>query len=377
MTSSLFSPITIGGLQLANRIAISPMCQYSAVDGVVQPWHEQHLGSLAVSGAGLLILEATAVESPGRITHGCVGLYNDAQQQALTQLVQRLHQLGDTAIGVQLAHGGRKASSYRPWEGGKGLAAADHPWETFGPGPLAFDESRPPPTALDAAGLARIREHFVDAARRADQAGFDLIELHGAHGYLLHSFISPVTNQRSDRYGGSLENRLRFPNEVAAAVRAVWPRGKALGMRITGTDWLDDGLTPDDAVVHARALERIGFDYVTVSSGSVAPGLKIPVGPGYQVPFAERVKAEVGIATMAVGLLVDPRQAEAVVASGKADIVALGRGFLDDPRWVWHAAAQLGETVDYPGQYHLARPSVWRGFPVVHPQPASPGTPEK
>jgi NADPH2 dehydrogenase len=367
MTSPLFAPITLGGITLPNRIAVSPMCQYSAVKGVPQPWHVQHLGALSLSGAGLLILEATAVEPVGRITHGCLGLYDDGQEHALAELVGELRTLGGQArLGIQIGHAGRKASSRRPWEGGQALEPTEAPWPIVGPSPLPFGTGRPVPAELDQAGLDRIRDAFVAAARRADRVGFDLVELHGAHGYLLHSFMSPVSNQRSDRYGGSLEGRLRFPLEIAEAVRAVWPKSKALGMRMTGSDWVEGGLTPADAQEMARRLEAAGLDYVCVSSGGVAADVKVAVGPGYQVPFAEAVKQAVTIPVMAVGLIAEPAQANAVLTEGRADMVALARGFLDNPRWGWHAAKALGAEIEYPPQYRLSRPGTWPGYPIAH-----------
>jgi NADPH2 dehydrogenase len=365
MPSALFAPTRLAGLDLANRIVISPMCQYSAVDGSAQPWHRVHLGHLALSGAGLLILEATAVERSGRITHGCLGLYSDANEAALAAVLADIRAVSRAAIGIQLGHAGRKASSQRPWEGGEGLGPDAEPWPVEGPSPIAFGPGRPVPRELDDAGLARIRDAFVAAARRADRLGIDLVELHGAHGYLLHAFVSPLSNRRTDRYGGSLENRMRFPLEVAAGVRAAWPRGKPLGMRITGSDWHEGGLTQDDAVVFARELQRVGLDFVVVSSGGAIPGIKIPLKPGYQVPFAAAVKHATSLAVMTVGLITDPRHANDIVAGGQADLVALARALLDDPRWPWRAAAVLGEKVPYPVQYDRVSPTVWPGAASV------------
>ncbi len=361
MPSHLFSPIAIGGVTLPNRIAVSPMCQYSAVDGSATDWHLQHLGSLSLSGAGLLILEATAVEAAGRITQSCLGLYSDANEAALERVVATCHRWGNAKLGIQLAHAGRKASTQVPWAGGKPLGEAEGAWQRVGASLIPFAEGYPAPEPLDEAGLARVRDAFVAAARRAARLGFDLVELHGAHGYLLHSFLSPIANHRTDWYGGSVENRMRFPLEVAAAVRAAWPRDKALGMRITGFDWTPGGLTTADAVVFARELERIGFDYVCVSSGGISPAARVEVGAGYQVPFAAAVKAGSGLAVQAVGMIVAPRQAERIVAEGKADCVALARGFLDDPRWAWHAADALGDEAACPPQYARSRPGLWPG----------------
>jgi 2,4-dienoyl-CoA reductase-like NADH-dependent reductase (Old Yellow Enzyme family) len=366
--SRLFTPITLGGITLANRVAVSPMCQYSAERGSATDWHLQHLGGLSMSGAALLVLEATAVEPEGRITPRCLGLYSDANEAALSRVVSLCRHWGTAKLGIQLAHAGRKASVRVPWEGSAPLRSGEGAWRTVGPSALPFDEDWSAPQALDDAGLARIRDAFVAAAKRADRLGFDLVELHGAHGYLLHSFVSPVSNHRDDRYGGSLVNRMRFPLEVAAAVRAVWPRGKALGMRITGSDWLPGALTPDDAGVFANGLHKLGFDYVCVSSGGISPQAPVTVAPGYQLPFADAVKKASRIAVQSVGMIVDPHQAEAVVAAGLADCVALARGFLNDPRWAWHAADQLGAEVSCPQQYLRARPTLWPGAALTPAQ---------
>lgn len=371
-TSRLFTPLTLGGVTLASRIAVSPMCQYSAEGGSANDWHLQHLGALSLSGAGVLIAEATAVAPEGRITPRCLGLYNDANEAALAPVVVLCRRWGTARLGIQLAHAGRKASVRVPWEGGRPLGPGDGAWPTVAASAIPFDEGWPAPQALDADGMARVRDAFVAAARRADRLGFDLVELHGAHGYLLHTFLSPVSNRRDDRYGGSLANRMRFPLDVAAAVRAAWPRGKALGMRITGSDWIEGALTPDDAAQFAAALAEIGLDYVCVSSGGIAPHARIAVGPGYQVPFAAAVKrAAPGIAVRAVGMIADPHQAEAIVADGQADWVALARGFLDDPHWAWHAADVIGAEVPCPPQYQRARPKLWPGAALAHPPRAS------
>ena len=366
MTSHLFSPITIGGVTLINRIAVSPMCQYSAVDGAANDWHLQHLGSLSLSGTGLVIVEQTAVEPIGRISHGCLGLYSDANEAALARIIGFCRRAGSAALGIQLAHSGRKGSAKLPWEGGGPLSAASA-WPTAAPSAIPFDKSWAAPEALAEAGLMRIRDAHAAAARRAERLGFDLVELLAAHGFLLHSFLSPIVNRRTDSYGGSLANRMRYPLEVAAAIREVWPRRKALGMRITGTDWVDGGITPDEAGIFAGKLRDIGFDYVCVSSGGISPTARPAIAPGYQVPLAAAVKKASGIAVQAVGMIVDPHQAEAIVADGHADCVALARGFLDDPRWAWHAAAALGADAAYPPQYLRARPEHWPGAALAHP----------
>jgi 2,4-dienoyl-CoA reductase-like NADH-dependent reductase (Old Yellow Enzyme family) len=360
-TRALFEPLSLGGITLANRIAVSPMCQYSAENGAANDWHLQHLGSLSLSGAGLVIVEQTAVEPVGRITHGCLGLYSDANEAALARVVGFCRRAGSTALGIQLAHAGRKGSAKLPWEGGGPLPPEAGAWTNAAPSAVPFDNHWPAPQALDEVGLGRIRDAHAAAARRADRLGFDLVELLGAHGFLLHSFLSPIANRRTDAYGGSLANRMRYPLEVAAAIREVWPRRKALGMRITGTDWVDGGITPDEAGILAGKLSAIGFDYVCVSSGGISPAARPAITPGYQVPLAAAVKEASGIVVQTVGMIVDPHQAEAIVADGHADCVALARGFLDDPRWAWHAAAALGADAFYPPQYLRARPEHWPG----------------
>jgi 2,4-dienoyl-CoA reductase-like NADH-dependent reductase (Old Yellow Enzyme family) len=367
MTSHLFSPLTIGGLTLVNRIAVSPMCQYSAENGAANDWHLQHLGSLSLSGAGLVIVEQTAVEPAGRISHGCLGLYSDANEAALARVVGFCRRAGVAALGIQLAHSGRKGSAKLPWEGGGPLPPDAGAWTTAAPSAIPFNNHWPSPEALDEAGLARIRDAHAGAARRAERLGFDLVELLAAHGFLLHSFLSPITNRRTDRYGGSLANRMRYPLEVAAAIREVWPRQKALGMRITGTDWVEGGVTPDEAGIFAGKLSDIGFDYVCVSSGGISPAARPGIAPGYQVPFAAAVKKASDIAVQAVGMIADPHQAEAIIAEGRADCVALARAFLDDPRWGWHAADALGADVACPPQYARSRPNLWPGATLAHP----------
>jgi 2,4-dienoyl-CoA reductase-like NADH-dependent reductase (Old Yellow Enzyme family) len=360
--SALFSPIRLADLELANRIAVSPMCQYSANDGVASDWHLTHLGMLANSGAGLVVTEMTDVERHGRISHGCLGLYSDACEAALERVVAHCHRIGTAKIGVQLAHAGRKGSARMPWEGrgGKETAAPD-PWQTIAPSAIPFGSDWAMPRAMTHEDIGRVREAFVAAARRAVRIGFDAIEMHMAHGYLIHTFISPLSNRRSDEYGGALEGRMRFALEIAQAVRAVVPKGTPLGARITGTDWVDGGLTGDDAVIFAKALKAAGLDYVDVSSGAITADAQRAPTPGFNVPFAEQVKREAGIATRTVGLIATPKQAEAVVAEGKADMVALGRAFLDDPHWGWHAAAALGADVARPKQYARAAPKMWPG----------------
>jgi 2,4-dienoyl-CoA reductase-like NADH-dependent reductase (Old Yellow Enzyme family) len=361
MTSALFSPIKLADLELDNRIVVSPMCQYSSDDGSATDWHVGHLGMLANSGAALLVFEATHVERRGRITHGCLGLYSDDNEAALARVLAHCRRIGTAKLGIQLAHAGRKASSARPWEGGLGLKAGEDPWETIGPSAVAFGNAWAAPRAMTRDDMERVREAFVASAKRALRLGFDAIELHMAHGYLLHSFMSPIANHRTDEYGGAAAARLRFPLEVARAVRAAVPRAVPLGARITGSDWTEGGMTPDDAVVLAKALKEAGFDFVCVSSGGIAAETKIALGPGYQVPFAEKVRREAGIPTRAVGLIATPKQAEDILAEGKADMIALARAMLDDPRWGWHAAQSLAAEVKRPPQYARAAPKLWPG----------------
>jgi 2,4-dienoyl-CoA reductase-like NADH-dependent reductase (Old Yellow Enzyme family) len=359
MTSTLFSPIAVAGLTLSNRIVVSPMCQYSANDGCANDWHLVHLGMLANSGAGLVIVEATHVERHGRITHGCVGLYSDDNEAALGRVIASARRLGTAKFGVQLAHAGRKASAQRPWEGAGALTAAQDPWQTVAPSALPWGDSWHTPREATEADLNRIRDAFVTSAQRALRIGFDEIELHMAHGYLMHGFLSPISNTRTDQYGGSLENRMRFPLSVARAVRAVVPKGMPLGARITGSDWQEGGLTPDDAVIIAKALKAEGIDFVCVSSGGGLASIRTPTEAGYNVPLAAKVKKEAGIVTRAVGAIIDPKHAEQIVSSGEADLVAAGRIFLDDPHWGWHAAKALGANVPRPVQYARAAPAMW------------------
>jgi 2,4-dienoyl-CoA reductase-like NADH-dependent reductase (Old Yellow Enzyme family) len=370
IVAHLFSPLALGPIELPNRIAVSPMCQYSASDGSATDWHLQHLMQLAIARAGLVVVEATGVERRGRITHGCLGLYSDANEAALARVLDAARRVAapGTRFAIQLAHAGRKASCRRPWEGGAPLARGEDPWPIVAPSPVPFLEDGPVPEALDEMGLARVVAAFARAAERAVRLGFDAIELHAAHGYLLHAFLSPLSNRRSDGYGGSLQNRMRFPLEVARAVRAVVPQRIALGARITGTDWAEGGLGGDDAVAFAAALEAAGLHYVCVSGGGAVPQVKVPLAPGYQVPFAAKVRAETGVVTRAVGLIVKPEQAEAVIASGQADCVALARALLDDPRWVWHAAERLGAEIAVPPPYARVSRAAWPGAALLRPE---------
>ncbi|MDF2117055.1 NADH:flavin oxidoreductase/NADH oxidase [Roseiarcaceae bacterium H3SJ34-1] len=359
--SKLFEPIAVGGLTLANRIVIAPMCQYSAQDGRMTDWHLIHLGQLAASGAGILTIEATAVSPEGRISYADVGLYDDATEAAMAKVLEGVRRWSDIPIAVQLAHAGRKASVAKPWEGGAQIPASDpNGWETVAPSALPFNPKNPAPLALDREGLARLRDAFADSARRAARLGIDAVQIHGAHGYLLHQFLSPLSNRRTDEYGGSLANRMRFPLEIFDAVRATFPADRPVTMRVSGTDWVEGGWTGDDTAVFAAELEKRGCAAIHVSSAGLDPAQQIPIGPNYQVPLARQVRQAVTIPVIAVGLITEPAQAEAIVATGDADLVAIARAALYDPRWPWHAAAALGAQVKCPPQYLRCQPRLYR-----------------
>jgi len=357
--SLLFTPLHLpsprGGVTLPNRIVVAPMCQYQAFEGCATDWHLMHWGNLLNSGAAMFTIEATAVLPEGRITPSCLGLWDTSTEAALADHLQRARALAPTtAVCIQLAHAGRKASSALPWQGGQLLSAAQGGWPTVGPSALPQLPNEEPPTEINAAELVRIREAFVSAALRAQRIGVEAIELHGAHGYLLHEFLSPLANQRSDAYGGSLENRMRFPLEVFAAVRAAY--NGVLGMRLSASDWVEGGWDLPQSVAFAKLLKEAGCDFIHVSSGGVSPQQKIALGAGYQVPFARAIREATGMLTTAVGLITGPQQAEAILQAGDADLVALARAFLYEPRWGWHAAAALGGTV-------AANPVYWRCLP--------------
>jgi 2,4-dienoyl-CoA reductase-like NADH-dependent reductase (Old Yellow Enzyme family) len=360
--SALFSPITLRGLTLRNRIVVSPMCQYSAKNGLPNPWHLIHMATMAMSGAGLFCIEGTAVESEGRITPGDLGLWDDATEAAFRPILATIRQYTHTPIAVQLAHAGRKGSSHVPWHGGAQIPVAEGGWLTEAPSALAHDADEAAPTALDLAGMARIRDAFAAAARRAARLGLDAIEIHGAHGYLLHEFLSPIANQRNDAYGGSLANRMRYPLEVFEAVRAAFPSDRPVGVKLSATDWMEGGWNIAQSVAYARELKQRGADWITASSGGISPLQRITAGPSYQVPFAEAIRRESGSTVMSVGLISEARQAESIIAGGKADLVALARAMLYDPRWPWHAAAELGATADAPPPYWRAPPHGMAGL---------------
>ena len=359
MSSKLFTPFAIGHMTLTNRVTIAPMCQYSAVDGSMTDWHLMHLGMLAISGASMLLIEATGVTPEGRITRHCTGLYSDDNERAMKRVIDYCRSISPIRIGVQIGHAGRKASAHRPWEGRSFLEQGEGAWETVAPSPIPLAAGWPAPRELTRTGMDGVTQAFVAAAQRAAHAGVDFLEVHSTHGYLLCEFLSPLSNARTDEYGGSLENRMRFPLEVFCAVRAAFPPDKPIGAKISGTDFAAGGWMPEDAVAYARALREAGCDYVTVSGGGVVLDAKVPVAPGYQVPYAERVKKETGITTGAVGLITDPQQAEEIIATGKADFVSLARAMLFNPRWPQHAAIALGAETRYAPQYARAAPTAW------------------
>ncbi len=354
--SALFSPLTLRSIQLKNRIVVSPMCEYSSEDGFSTDWHLVHLGSRAVGGAGLIITEATAVSPEGRISPNDLGIWKDEHIDGLKRITQFIQQQGAVA-GIQLAHAGRKASTQRPWEGGKGIYPTDEQgWQTVAPSAIPFSNESPMPMALTDEGLEKVRADFVSATKRSLLAGFQVIELHAAHGYLLHQFLSPLSNQRTDDYGGSFENRIRLLLEVIERVQTVWPSDLPLFVRISATDWTEGGWTLEDSVKLSAILKDKGVDVVDASTGGNVAHAKIPVGPGYQVPFAERIKQETGIKTAAVGLITTAEQADKILTDGQADLILLARESLRDPYFPLHAAHTLGDTVVWPVQYERAKP---------------------
>ncbi|QKC91917.1 NADH:flavin oxidoreductase/NADH oxidase [Mesorhizobium sp. NZP2234] len=363
MSAHLFSPVTLGPNTFSNRVVIAPMAQYSAVNGNANDWHLMHWGSLVTGGAGLVMIEATGVEEFGRPTPGDIGLYDDESEAALRRVVSALRSFGSAKLGIQLFHGGRKGSTDVHWNGGGELLIRQGGWETIAPSPIPYRNGWQVPREMTEPDFIRVKNAFVDATIRAARIGFDVIEVHAAHGYLLHQFLSPITNLRSDRYGGPIENRMRFPLEVFEAISLAVPNWITLGARITGSDWIEGGIDEDEAVIFASALKDLGCHYVDVSSGAIDPHLqKIVIGPNYQVGFADTVRQRTGIAVRAVGLIVTPTQAEDIIASGKADQVAIARAALVNPRWVWKAARELGVSIDYPKQYDRAAPDAWPGW---------------
>ena len=358
----LFEPLHVRNIKLANRIVIAPMCQYSCVDGRMNDWHVIHLGHLALSGAALLTIEATAVVPAGRITHADLGLWDDATEAAMREGLARIRAWSDMPIAIQLAHAGRKASCEVPWAGGHQIAPDDaHGWQTYSASALPQHEGEHAPIAMSREEMARVRDAFALAAKRSARLGLDAVQIHAAHGYLLHQFLSPLSNRRDDEYGGSLENRMRFPLEVFDAVRAAFSPERAVTVRVSGTDWVDGGWDIAQTIAFAKALEARGCDAIHVSSGGVSAAQKIRLAPGYQVPLARAVKQAVAMPVVAVGLITEAEHAEAIVANGDADIVAIARAALWDPRWPWHAAATLGASVKPPNQYLRSEPRQARG----------------
>lgn len=357
MTAKLFTPFDLGSLKLSNRIVIAPMCTYSATEGCTNDWHLIHYGNLALSGAGLLTIEATAVSPEGRITFGDVGLWSDDCEKALTRTLEGVRRWSDMPIAIQLAHAGRKASTDLPWKGGAQLLpGTPNGWQTVSSSNLPFQSDEHAPQSLDRDGLKRLRQAFAKAAYRAERLGFDAIQLHSAHGYLLHQFLSPLANKRDDEYGGSLENRLRFPLEVFEVVREAVPAHISLTVRVSGTDWVEGGWNIDETIAYAQALETRGCNGIHISSGGLSPAQKIPLGPNYQVPLARAVKTAVKMPVVTVGLITEAEQAEAILNMGDADLVALARVMLYDPRWPWHAAARLGAKIKCANQYLRCAP---------------------
>jgi 2,4-dienoyl-CoA reductase-like NADH-dependent reductase (Old Yellow Enzyme family) len=359
----LFTPSKIRNLELENRIVIAPMCTYSAIDGCMTDWHLIHLGQLALSGAGLLTIEATAVVPEGRISYADVGLFNDATEAAMKRTLDGIRKWSNIPIAIQLAHAGRKASSNLPWLGGAQIAAdLENGWQTEAPSAVPFKSTDTIPTELTRERMEAIRDAFAEAAIRAARIGIDAVQIHAAHGYLLHSFLSPLSNQRTDEYGGSLENRMRFPLEVFDAVRAAFPADKAVTVRVSATDWHDGGWDIEQTIEFAKALDLRGCDAINVSTGGLHIDQTIPLSPSYQVPFARAVKAAVKMPVVAVGLITEPAQAEAIVATGDADLIGLARTILYDPRWPWHAAAALGGEVSAAPQYRRSQPSTLKSL---------------
>jgi len=349
----LFASLTIRGVTFRNRIAVSPMCEYSSVDGFANDWHLVHLGSRAVGGAGLVLTEASAVEARGRISAADLGIYRDDHVEMLARIARFIREQG-AAPGVQIAHAGRKGSTRVPWEGGAVVPESEGGWRTVAPSPIPFRPGEPAPAELTQSEIQAIVEAFAAAARRAVAAGFQVVEIHAAHGYLIDEFLSPLSNQRTDEYGGTFDGRIRFALEVAAAVRGVWPDSLPLFMRISAVDWVEDGWQIEDSVELARRLQPLGVDLIDCSSGGIVPYAKVQIGPAYQTPFAERIRREAGVLSGAVGMITEPQQADAIVRGGQADMVLLAREFLRDPYWPLHAAKALGAAGAVPKQYTRA-----------------------
>lgn len=361
MVSKLFSQFQLGPIDLANRIVVSPMCQYIADQGKANDWHLMHYGNLSIGAGALIIFEATHVSAQGRITHECLGLYDEETEHALRRVVSFCREHGQAKLGIQLAHAGRKGSTKSPMQGGAALKASENPWETLAPSALAFADGWHTPRSMTTDDLVRVKSEFVESAKRAVRLGFDVIELHAAHGYLLNQFTSPLSNHRTDAYGGDeLIKRLAYPLEVFDAVKEVVPMHIALGARISGTDWVENGLNPEEMIVFARELEKRGCHFVDVTSGQLDSRQKIQFAPGFNLPFSRKIKSELTMAAMGVGMITTPLQAEEAVSSGSADLIAIARGAMDNPRWVWHAAKELGVNLNYVPNYQRCHPSVWK-----------------
>ena len=353
MSVGLFDKISIGNLILENRINVAPMCQYSAVSGTMNDWHSVNLGQVAMGGPGLITIEATAVEPEGRITHGCTGLYSDENEKEMKRVIDFCKSVGHSKIAIQLAHAGRKASSQRPWEGGNALPESDG-WLTYSSSPNKFAEDWHTPEQLDQTGLNRIISKFVEATERSIRMGIDAVELHCAHGYLLHQFLSPICNERTDSYGGSFDNRIKFPLEVLEAVKAVLPKEIPLIMRVSATDWIDGGWDLEQTTVFSKLLIQSGCDSVHVSSGGISLKQQVPLGSAYQTSLAAHLRKEIGANVIAVGMITEPVQADSIIRTGQADMIALAREFLRDPRWTWRAAKALNASSSIPPQYQRA-----------------------
>ncbi|MBL94384.1 MAG: oxidoreductase [Magnetovibrio sp.] len=361
--SRLFSKIQLRDVTLENRVVVSPMCQYSAVDGVIGDWHLMHLGCFSISGPGLIFMEATGVEPRGRISPGCPGLWDEKTELAIKRVVDFCNSYGHSVLGIQLAHAGRKGSAAEPWNGGAPLTSEGGAWETFAPSAVPFSEGWHVPREMTTSDMRQVIDAFVQAAKRAERAGIKVCEIHGAHGYLLSEFLSPLSNMRADAYGGSLKNRIRFPIEVFSAVREAWPESLPLGIRVNATDWKNGGWSVDDTCYLSKELEKHGCDFITISSGGNVPDADIVAGPGYQVGFATKVREHCKIPIIAVGKITTAIQAETILSCGQADLIAIARGALYDPRWVWHAAQELNAEAAYPPQYMRCHPSL-QGLPI-------------
>ncbi len=358
MSSKLFTSFSLRALTLANRVVVSPMGQYNSIEGSATDWHLMHLGQFSLGGAALVMTEVNAVNPVGRVSHRCAGLWSDDNERALKRVIDFCKEYGVAAHGLQLGHAGRKGSTQSMFEGAKPLSPQDGGWRTVSSSPLPLAPGWQAPTQLTGAAMADLVDDFSSAVRRAHRIGYDLVELHGGHGYLIHQFLSPLSNQRTDHYGGSLENRMRFPLEVFAAMRQAWPEDKPMGVRISATDWMEDGWDVEEAIVFAQQLKNLGCDYLDVSSGGLDLRQKIPLGPNYQTPFSAKIRAATQLPTMTVGLITGARQAENIIASGQADLVALARGAMWNPRWAWHAAEELGAEVQYPPRMAPCHPKL-------------------